>query len=220
MSSRKEPLVNDEIYHVYTRSIAGFNIFRSAGDYRRMTETLRFYTAQEPPCKFSVFLNLLEKSKTEKINQMQQSNKIVNIIAYCVMPTHLHLVLKQTHEGGISKYINIALKSYSKYFNIKYERLGPLWESRFKSILVETDEYLLHLTRYVHLNPVSASLVDDSLNWEYSSYSEYLDLTADEARICEFSDSLEIKPETYKIFVEDRKDYQRQLEKIKHLLPD
>ena len=67
------------------------------------------------------------------------------------------------------------LNSYSRYFNTKQKRKGPLWEGRFENVLIKTDEQLLHLTRYIHLNPVTAYLVDQAKDWQASSYNEYLE---------------------------------------------
>jgi len=133
------------------------------------------------------------------------------------MPTHIHLLLQQLEGGSISKYINLLLKSYSKYFNLKYRRKGPLWEGRFRSILVASDEQFRHLTRYIHLNPTSALLTDNPINWKYSSYKEYIKPHNNKERVCDFSDYLDIDHHSYKKFVEDQIDYQRTLEKIKHL---
>ena len=146
------------------------------------------------------------------------SVKIVEMLAYCFMPTHIHLVLKQLRPGGISKFINVVLKSYSKYFNVRYKRKGPLWEGRFRSVLVETDEQFLHLTRYVHLNPVSISLVDNPEDWKSSSYGEYIGRVDKKNRICAFDDYLDMDYSSYRKFVEDRIDYQRELEQIKNLI--
>ena len=66
------------------------------------------------------------------------------------------------------------LNSYTRYFNEKIKRKGPLWEGRFKKVLVNSDEQLLHLTRYVHLNPVSAGIVEKPEDWPCSSYREYI----------------------------------------------
>jgi putative transposase len=134
------------------------------------------------------------------------------------MPTHLHLVLKQLRAHGISQYIGRLLNSYSRYFNKRYERKGPLWESRFQSLLVESDEQLLHLTRYLHLNPVTAGLVESPETWEYSSYREYLGLVSKEEGACNYSGLLEIGPLAYQRFVCNRIDYQRKLARIKNLL--
>lgn len=109
------------------------------------------------------------------------------------------------------------LDSYTRYFNIKNKRKGPLWQGRFKSVLVENDEQLLHLTRYIHLNPTSDGLVNFPEDWFYSSYNEYLKRSDD--KICNYSEHIYIDPEKYKEFVESRENYQKQLNVIKHLLP-
>ncbi len=132
------------------------------------------------------------------------------------MPTHLHLILKQLKENGISIFMGNLLNSYSRYFNIRYKRKGPLWEGRFKSILIENGEYLLHLTRYIHLNPTTANLVRKPEDWELSSYKEYI-LNKKDA-LCDYSDLLDISKKSYREFVEDRISYQKELHKIKRLI--
>jgi putative transposase len=134
------------------------------------------------------------------------------------MPTHIHLILLQLKEQGISRFINLALKSYSKYFNTKYKRKGPLWEGRFKNVLVETNEQFLHLTRYLHLNPTTAFLDSKPEKWSFSSYREYLGLTKGDNKICNYSKYLDMDSSTYKEFVEDQIDYQRKLKTIKNLI--
>lgn len=142
--------------------------------------------------------------------------KRVDLIAYCLMPTHYHLVLSALSDNGISKYLQQLLNSYAKYFNIKYKRKGPLWESRFDSVHVTTDEQLLHLTRYIHLNPTSAGLVNTPIDWRYSSLREYLTYNKD--NICNFSQYVDLSKINYKKFVYDRIDYQKTLKIIQHLL--
>lgn len=105
--------------------------------------------------------------------------------------------------------------SYSHYFNNRHKRKGPLWESKFKNIRVETVEQLLHLTRYIHLNATSAGLVDNPEDWRWSSYNEYL---VGEENICRFKDIINIDTKDYREFVEDRKDYQKEISRIKALL--
>ena len=120
------------------------------------------------------------------------------------------------NDEGISLYMKNLLNSYTRYFNTKTKRKGPLWQGRFKSVLIKTDEQLLHLTRYIHLNPTSEDLVEKPEDWPYSSYNEYL--RNSEEPLCSFSKYLDIEPKTYKEFVESRKDYQKRLSEIKHLL--
>lgn len=224
---RKKALVNGEIYHVFNKSIAGFRIFNREEDYQRFKRMLVYYRSSKVDIPFSHFLN----SEGVRINGINVSlnhlndacSSLVQIIAYCIMPTHIHLILKQLLGNGITRFMSKVLNSYSKYFNEKVGRNGPLWEGPFKNVLVSSDEQLLHLTRYVHLNPVTAAIVDDPSEWAASSFSEYLCETSDnhlsdQLRVSGFSDILKIQAEEYRQFVMDGIDYQRQRALIKALL--
>jgi len=215
---RKDPLRVGFLYHICTKSIAGYKVFRSDEDYSRMREMLRYYAIDSPPVRFSLYEKLISIGGVSSIEGVSSGNRLIDIIAYCIMPTHIHLVLCELKEAGISSFMKKLLDSYTRYFNIKNNRKGPLWQGRFKSILIKTDEQLLHLTRYIHLNPTSDGLVDKPEDWEYSSYREYLNRT--DKPLCNYAPYLKVNPETYKIFVEDMQDYQRRLSEIKHLLLD
>ncbi|MCX5782646.1 MAG: transposase [Elusimicrobia bacterium] len=217
---RKDLLVTDQIYHVFSRSIAGFKIFNSEADHSRIIQLLQYYKKAEPNIRFSRFNKLIKKNKIDFQQLHSEKENLIDIVAYCIMPPHLHLVLKQRKKSGISIFMNNILNSYTRFFNTKHQRKGPLWESRFKNVLVETNEYLLHLTRYMHLNPVTSGLVDAAELWESSSYKEYLSLVDKDNLICNFSNLIDISPKEYKIFVEERTDYQRELQKIKNLMLD
>ncbi|OGW71290.1 MAG: hypothetical protein A2047_04340 [Omnitrophica bacterium GWA2_41_15] len=145
---------------------------------------------------------------------------MIQIICYCFMPTHIHLVLKQLKDNGISDFMMHILNSHTRYFNIKHNRKGPLWESKFKKVLVDSDEQLLHLTRYIHLNPVTACIVNKPEEWRYSSYNEYVSDGTVTDGICEYKNILDINSFSYKKFVENRISYQRELAKIKGLMLD
>jgi len=220
---RKIPLVTGEIYHVFSKSIANFVVFNTDSEFLKMRNLFKYYQLKDPPYKFNYFVKVKLKGNEEDFDNYFSSHllnkeKLVQIIAYCIMPTHLHLILKQLKEGGISLFIGNVLNSYSRYFNTKHKRHGPLWEGKFKNILVKTDEQLLHLTRYIHLNPTSAGLVDKPEEWLYSSYLEYLGKVKEINRICYYEDLMDISTSFYKNFVEDRISYQKELEKIKHLI--
>jgi len=135
------------------------------------------------------------------------------------MPTHIHLVLKQVVDNGISKFMAKVLNSYSRYFNCRHHRKGHLFEGKFKNVLVKDDEQMLHLTRYFHLNPTTAGLVKKPEDWFHSSYSEYIGKNKEDS-ICDFKEIISIKPAQYRKFVHDRIDYQKKLSLIKHLLID
>ena len=212
---RKEIFKTGYLYHVFTKSIAGYRIFRADEDYSRMIEMLRYYKYEKPPMRFSVYQEAIEKGITSINNELSSKDTLVDLIAFCIMPTHIHLILCQLKENGISLFMQNLLNSYSRYFNVKYDRKGPLWQGRFKGILIETDEQLLHLTRYIHLNPTSDGLVDHPEDWVYSSYNEYLGSSLN--GLTNFNSYLVIDPATYKTFVDSRKDYQQRLSEIKHL---
>lgn len=217
---RKDLLVAGQVYHIFTRSIADFKIFNNDAEFSRMLRVIRYYQREKPMVKFSRYIQLeenMQDNNTEKKSYLEKE-KLVEIIAYCLMPTHLHLILKQLKKNGISVFMSNILNSYTRYFNTKHKRKGPLWEGRFKNVLIEEDEYLLHLTRYIHLNPVTADLIDKPEDWLASSYREYIGENPEE--ICQYDDILKIEPNSYKQFVEDRISYQRELAKIKQYLFD
>jgi len=204
-----QSMVTGEVYHIYNKSIAEYKIFNDDFECSRMREVVEYYRDEKPFVRFSRFKERnmhIEQSKVKRFTQ---------IICYCIMPTHIHLVLKQLQDRGISVFMSNVLNSYSRYFNIKHKRKGPLWETSFKRVLVENDAQLLHLTRYVHLNPVTAYLVNKPEDWKWSSYGEYVSDYGNV--ICAFDDVLDIKPEEYKEFVENRISYQRELARIKDI---
>jgi len=137
------------------------------------------------------------------------------------MPNHFHLLLKQSKDKGILTFMRSFQNSYAHYFNHKAKRKGTLFQGRFKTIRVETEAQLLHLSRYIHLNPLSSYVIKDlTALWQYpySSLLEYINLQ--KSQYCQkqiilkqFSNRLD-----YKKFVSDRADYQQSLEKIKHQL--
>lgn len=216
MPIRIVPIVTDEVHHVFSKSIAGFRVFRDDREYERMRKVLKFYTKENPPLKFSAFLELKNKNDFQQRKISDNDNDdLVKIIAYCLMPTHLHLVLKQVKNDGISIFMRRVLNSYAKYFNIKIERKGPLWESRFKNSALRTDEILLHVTRYIHLNPVTAYLTDCPNDWAFSSYKEFLGQAEEDEKVCDFSELTDVKPKSYREFVGSNIDHQRKRAYIK-----
>lgn len=212
-----------QVYHIFNRSIADFTIFNNDDEFLRMQQVMQYYQI-ENELRFSDFIGL-EKVQAEGFNNFfnfiaKDKERLVQILAYCLMPTHFHLILKQLTDQGISCYLRDVQNSYSHYFNTKHKRKGPLWESKFKNVLVENNEQLLHLTGYTHLNPVTAFLVKKPEDWVWSSYNEYLSEDDMVGALCKFDDILEIKPKVYRKFVNDQISYQRELAKIKKLIID
>lgn len=214
---RKDRLENDYYYHIFSRSIANYIVFNDEEDYSRFIEIFELYRHKKFNYQYSKFVRLNPMIQNQIISGLQKDNDVlVEVVAYCLMPTHIHFLLKQVSDQGISKFMSNILNCYSRYFNIKHKRTGPLWSGRFKSVLVDSDEQLLHLTRYIHLNPTSAKLVVKPEDWMSSSYNSYID-TSDNA-LLKYQDLFSITPKDYKKFVMDRKGYQRELSKIKNLI--
>jgi len=135
------------------------------------------------------------------------------------MPTHFHLLLRQLMENGIEKFSRKISDSYSHYFNIKTERKGGLFEGRFQATRITSDQQLLHVSRYIHLNPYSSFLVKDFVALEkypYSSFPEYINNSPVSRCQKEIVLNQFKKPEDYKDFVYDQADYQKTLDQIKH----
>ncbi len=218
MSFRKTPLAKDHYYHIFSRSIAGFTVFNNNDDFLRIKEILNLYRFIDFNHKFCKFITLSQTLQSSIIEHLKKESPVlVEIAAYCIMPTHIHLILKQAADCGISKFMSNILNSYTRYFNVRHHRKGPLWEGHFDNVLVKTDDQMLHLTRYLHLNSTSAGIVDNPEDWPWSSYLEYI--KPENKSFCNF-EFLEIKPLKYKKFVNDRKSYQRELAIIKSLLID
>ena len=99
----------------------------------------------------------------------------LDVLAYCLMPNHYHFLVK-LRSPHLSARMQAFSLSYTKAINRRHGRCGSLFQGRFRAIEVNSDAYLLHLTRYIHLNPVKAKLVELPEDWEFSSYREYVNL--------------------------------------------
>lgn len=216
---RKVIFANDQIYHVLNRGIEHRPIFTSEREYARAKQTLDFYRFENPPLKLSRALTLRTDEKELFFRDLRNRKKIIEIISYCFMPNHFHFLLKQKLEDGISQCLSNFSNSYVRYFNTKHGRSGPLFQGPFKAVRMEADEQLIHVSRYIHLNPVVSYLVKrkelDVYPW--SSLPEFLGIRNEgisnkEIILGHFSSA-----EQYRKFVHDQIDYARNLELIKHL---
>jgi putative transposase len=126
----------------------------------------------------------------------------VDILAYCLMPNHYHLLV-YLKTNRFSNLMQAFTLSYAKAINKRYQRVGSLFQGRFEAIHVDTEEYLLHLTRYIHLNPVCANIVDKAEDWEFSSYQEYLDLRQSSLPKIDGVRSQFHSADAYRYFLED-----------------
>lgn len=159
---------NDCYYHIYNRGVEKRITFQEEKDYLRFLETLDFYRKSPQLMKLSDF----RRTKTN-IKPVDGQVELVKILSYCLMPNHFHLLIKQELEGGISTFFRKISDSYTRYFNTKYKRVGSLFQGVFKAKLIESDEYLLQLSKYIHRN-LSPLEKWEARSYPYSSYSYYL----------------------------------------------
>ncbi|PIU03598.1 hypothetical protein COT44_02260 [Candidatus Shapirobacteria bacterium CG08_land_8_20_14_0_20_39_18] len=218
---RKIVFRNNYYYHIYNRSIEKKPIFNNLREYSRAVLALQFYRFSDLPTKLSKFLVLNQDVQLNYLKKFNTNiNKLVDILAYGIMPNHFHFILEQKQEGGIARFISNFENSYTKYYNTKEDRVGPIFQGLFKSVYVESDEQLVHLSRYIHLNPVSSSLIkpEELENYPWSSFPEYLNLS--KTNICNTQPVLSLfsSVNKYRNFVYDQIAYAKELEKIKHLI--
>lgn len=213
MPYRLIPFVTQYCYHLFNRGVEKRTIFSNNQDYQRFLRTLYYYQFNGPKPRFSTY-------KKFKKQNFDQNPKIIDVLCYCLMPNHFHILVRQVRDGGVQEFMGKVINSYTKYYNVKHNRVGHLFQGAFKAVFIETDEQLLHVSRYIHLNPHVSNLTNDLEQYYYSSYPSFIGLSEDSLTIKEPILGLFKDVEKYKEFINDNEDYARELEQLKHLLID
>jgi REP element-mobilizing transposase RayT len=189
----------DSFYHVYARGNSRHRIFFDEQDY------LYFFTL------FARYLSPHEVKDPYGVSYPNFYNR-VDLLAFCLMPNHFHLLVYQREPLGLTRLMQSIMTSYSRYFNKKYRRSGSVFESRFRASMITDDAYLLHITRYIHLNPRQWR------DYEYSSLPYYLQRTEESwlrpKRMLELFDG----PVAYEQFVADYEENKKMIDILKHEL--
>ncbi|PIP18094.1 MAG: hypothetical protein COX43_00625 [Parcubacteria group bacterium CG23_combo_of_CG06-09_8_20_14_all_35_9] len=172
--------INDEFYHIYNRGVEKRKIFLSEEDYYRFVHDL--YEFNDEDVTINNF-RIIKSKRSPKLRKL-----LVDIICWCLMPNHYHLLLRQLREGGISKFLQKLGTGYTNYFNWKYKRSGVLFQGKSKAVQIKTDTQLTHTSRYIHINSVELiepnwkergikdwKKVKEFLNsYRWSSYPDYI----------------------------------------------
>lgn len=154
-------------YHIYNRGVEKREIFLDEQDCEVFLYYLKMYLSPVDELK-----NLHQPDmRVLRFIPLNLSME-VDLLSFALMPNHIHLQIKQYTKDGIVKFTRRLLTSYVMYFNKKYKRVGALFQNTYKAALIDSDTFLLHLSRYIHLNPVGLSAKIDFLN--FSSYPYYL----------------------------------------------
>jgi putative transposase len=208
---RKIKFENGNFYHVYNRGVEKRQIFMDDQDYSYFLYELSEFN--KPTHDFNLKRALVRGLASNK----KCVGRFVEILCYVLMPNHYHLILRQVKDKGISTVMHRSGTGYTMYFNKKYERSGSLFQGTYKAKPIESDEYLMYLSRYLHLNPVSIISPDwkekgirawkktkDFLkSYKWSSFADYLG-TSDTRGILnkEFiMDYFKNSPEKYENFI-------------------
>ena len=219
---RKIPLVSGQIYHIFNRSIARQPILLSNRDYQRALNVLAFYSYFKPQLRFSHFKRLADSQKTELMDNLKKLGEMqIELYSFSFMPNHIHFLVKEIREKATSTFMSNFQNSYAKYFNTRNDRNGGLFQQMFKSVLIETDEQFIHVARYIHLNPVTAYIlknVDGLANYPWTSFSAYVGKHNLDFLNKEFLLSFFPSLDHFINFTKDQVDYQRRLDRIRHLL--
>ena len=198
MTTRKVPFENGEFYHVYNRGVDKRVVFENLSDSRRFLRSMVAFNDEYPAGSLLLHDRFRSNSGSTAIirkTEEKTGKPLVNIVAYCLNPNHFHLLLEQVSDGGVSEFMKRVSGGYTWYFNNKYGRTGSLFQGRFKSVHVESNEYLLHVSVYINLNDRVHSCSNSGSTATaatLSSWNEYVVTSGCEQRsgICKKDDIL------------------------------
>ncbi|MFH1243985.1 MAG: transposase [bacterium] len=165
-------------YHVYNRGVEKRDIFQDEADYKKFIAFLRFYLT-EPNLQGRTLKD--EQGKTIPPSRAN-SNFIDEVVlqAYCLMPNHLHLLIRQVNERSMADFMHSLMTKYVMYFNKKYKRVGTLFQGKYKTVHILSEEQYIYITKYIHRNPLPENPTGSDLeglkDYKYSSYGNYLKL--------------------------------------------
>lgn len=195
----------ESFYHVFNRGVEKRVIFIDNQDYRYFLGLLERYLSSE---------QAIDKTGRTLPNY----SKEIELLAYCLMPNHIHLLLYQIKNDSMQRFMKSLCTSYSMYFNRKYKRVGKLFQGRYKAVLIDEEGYFTHISRYIHLNPLDIGA--DYKSYEYSSLSNWVGKNTNnwlkpEKGLAQFD-----QPSSYMSFLEDYEESKAELDEIKDLLKE
>ncbi len=216
---RKIVFANEQVYHIYNRSIALEEAFVGQRPTTRALDLLDFYRFPQE-IRYSKFRELGKEERFKYLARVQKKPVLVRIFAYALMPDHFHFLLRQEIDDGIKSFISNFQNAFAKYINTREKRMGSLFLHPFRAKRIETDEILTHVSRYIHLNPVTNFLIEFEQLKEtnITSFPYYLNKIPN----CPIDTSLILgllkSGDNYEKFVANQVDYQRELKQIKKFL--
>lgn len=198
--------IRDNYYHVFNRGVDKRSIFIDSQDYATFLSLLRRHLSPEPA---------VDRFGRQAVHLYDQ----VEVLAYCLMPNHFHLLIYTLTDEGLPAVMRSVMTAYSMYFNRKYNRKGTLFQGTYKASPILDDSYLIHISRYIHLNPQDIGMPFE--DYPYSSYLHFLRKRSAEwlhpDKIMLLHDNNE---KNYQNFVKDYESARAELKELKYTLAD
>jgi len=171
--------LKDGIYHIYNRGVEKRNIFIDKQDYKVFLHFLKRYLLSPDE------VGPHQEGAKEGLHYVRPYQwqtgiyKEIRLLCYCLMPNHFHLMIQQLTERAVIEFMRRLSNAYIKYFNEKYNRVGSLFQGRYKAALIKKESHFLHLPCYIHYNPSELfenkkDMIERTKNYNWSSYADYL----------------------------------------------
>jgi len=178
---RKDPLITGEYYHIYNRGVDKRDIFMNIADLTRFVISVKEFNTTDPIGSIREKTKPFKNVAQDHLPGVQHlgehlgdgATPLVSIICYCFNPNHFHFIIKQEVDDGISEFFKRLLGGYTNYFNKAYDRSGALFQGRFKSHLIKTNQYFLKIRPYVHMNYLIHDIPIEKNNMVLASDKEY-----------------------------------------------
>jgi len=171
----------DEYLHVFDRGMQKQPIFKIEADYLRFIFIILTFQGEHVVKNISREIKQTVQSSTlhsfgieEDLEKDILKNRMVELVAFSLMPNHFHLLVRELVDNGLSKYMQRVMTAYTKYFNLRHTRSGHLFQSRYKSVLINSDKQLMHVSAYIHKNPAEIGWRGKEEKYPWCSYQDYL----------------------------------------------
>ena len=167
-----------EYFHIYSRGVHKQTIFEIEADYIRFLFLLLTFQGKLVIRNIGREIKQNVRSRTLNIDVELKKDILrdrnVELVAFCFMPNHFHLLVRELNENGISRYMQRVLTAYAKYFNLRHDKSGYLFQGRYQSVHIDNDRQLMHTSAYIHKNPAEIGLRGKEDEYPWSSYQDYV----------------------------------------------
>jgi putative transposase len=218
----KDPFASSHFYHIFNKSMDAASPFLDHRLAKHFVSLFWYYRSEKVRVSYSYYCSASEAIRLQ-INEDidDKDNFRVDILAYCIMPNHYHILLRQNRKKGIYSFMNNISNAFTRFYNTIVQRKGPIFIPRYKSRLIHSEEQLIHVLRYIHLNPYSSGNVTSLRHLEqypFSSHIEYLqgDKLINTSHVLSTGYFMNNRNK-YRLFVNNHADYQKSLQSIKYI---